>query len=79
MHGLGPASARMLREAGITKGEQLREIGAAEAFARVQFLNPSAVSLNLLWALHGAIYGVDWRSIDESTKARLKAEVGLKH
>jgi DNA transformation protein and related proteins len=74
--GLGPVSASMLREAGIETEDDLRAIGAAAAFARVRFHLPGRVSLNLLWGLHAALEGVDWRHIDAETKARLRREAG---
>lgn len=57
---LGPASESMLAKAGITSAEQLRKIGAVEAFHLVKEsgCNPS---LNLLYALHGALNNLSWR------------------
>jgi DNA transformation protein and related proteins len=71
---LGPQSAVLLREAGIETETELRALGAAAAYARVRFLCPNRASLNLLWALHGAIEGVDWRTLNAETKARLQHE-----
>ncbi|MDZ7812597.1 MAG: TfoX/Sxy family DNA transformation protein [Ideonella sp.] len=48
---LGPASAQMLRAAGLSDVAQLR------AFAQVRRSQPQA-SLNLLWALEGALTGL---------------------
>jgi DNA transformation protein and related proteins len=76
LRNLGPQSAVMLREAGIASAEDLRAIGAAAAFARVKFLFPRHATLHLLWALHGALHDLDWRSLDDETKARLKREAG---
>lgn len=75
LRNLGPVSANMLREAGISTAEELRAAGAVEAYMRVKFLFPRQASLNLLWALHAALEGTHWTRIDAETKARLKSAV----
>jgi DNA transformation protein len=59
---LGPKSARMLADAGITSLEQLHELGAVAAYARVKRAGCPA-SLNLLWALEGALSGLHWQEV----------------
>ncbi len=54
LRNLGPVSKRMLAAAGITSVQTLRELGAVEAYRRVRSRDPRA-SLNLLWALEGAV------------------------
>ena len=73
--GIGPRMAEWLCEAGIESESKLRSIGAAAAYARIKQQNPQAVTLNALWALHGAIAGIPWTSIPPEDKARLKREV----
>jgi DNA transformation protein and related proteins len=75
--GLGPASAAMLREAGIETVAELRALGAPAAYARIRFAAQRGATLNLLWGLHAALAGMDWRSIDAETKARLRREAGM--
>ncbi len=72
---LGPKSARLLREAGIASLEDLRAIGPVAAYCRLKFTDARSVSLNMLWALHGAVKDRDWRDLAPQTKARLRAEV----
>lgn len=59
---LGPASARMLAAAGIVSVAQLRELGAVGAYLRVRHAGGRA-SLNLLWALEGALTGRPWQDV----------------
>lgn len=59
---LGPKSQAMLRAAGIGSLVQLRQLGSVRAFARVKTVNGSA-SLNLLWALEGALTGLPWQQV----------------
>lgn len=67
---LGPRSVASLAAAGITSLERLQGLGAVRAFVRVRSLNPS-VSLNLLWALEGALTGRRWQEVAETDRASL--------
>lgn len=71
---LGPVSAKLLLEAGFENFNQIKEFGAATTFLRVERLG-KPVSNNLLWALQGAIEGVDWRGIDSRKKQQLLDEL----
>ena len=64
----------MLATAGIATAEHLRAAGAAAAFVAVSEAGHSP-SRNLLWSLHGAIHGIDWRNLDDESKRRLLDEV----
>ena len=64
----------MLAEAGIHSLDDLCAIGAVEAFEAVREHRPE-VSLNLLWALQGAIDDVDCRTLSQETKQRLKGDL----
>jgi DNA transformation protein len=65
MRGLGPKTEEMLAPLGITTAEQLRASDPFDVYARV----PGA-SLNLLYALIGAIEGQHW--IDVKRERRLE-------
>jgi DNA transformation protein len=67
---LGPVSARRLAEAGITSVAALRRLGAIEAWRRVRGHWPGA-SLNLLWALEGALTGRGWQEVARTERTRL--------
>jgi hypothetical protein len=68
--GLGPVSKRMLAAAGITSIEALRRLGAVEAYRRVRAHDPRA-SLNLLWALEGALTGRPWEDVARNDRLSL--------
>jgi len=74
LRNVGPKSAILLRAAGIDSLEKLREIGAVAAYRRVKFVEPRAVSLNMLWALQGALTNRDWRDVPPGEKDRLRAD-----
>jgi DNA transformation protein len=67
---LGPKSQEMLAKAGIKTEAQLRKLGAVRAYAKTKAVCPKA-SLNLLWALEGALTGKDWKAVAESERASL--------
>jgi DNA transformation protein len=54
---LGPKSRKMLAAAGITSLAQLRELDLVVAYAKVRRTGSKA-SLNLLWAIEGALSGM---------------------
>jgi predicted flap endonuclease-1-like 5' DNA nuclease len=62
LRNLGPASQAMLAAAGVTSVAMLRRLGAVEAFRRVR-ANDARASLNLLWALEGALTGRRWQDV----------------
>ena len=60
----------MLRSAGIRSAAQLQRLGSVRAFVQVQAagLRPS---LNLLWALEGALTGLPWQQVARFERTRL--------
>lgn len=71
---LGPASAAWLREAGIHTPEQLARLGPVEAFMRVQETGRRP-SVNLLYAVAGALEGCRWDRLPEGTRGALLIEL----
>ena len=69
---LGAASAEWLRQVGISTLEDLTALGSARAYVRVQKLNVKP-SLNLLYALEGAIRGSHWLEVKRNSKTELLA------
>jgi DNA transformation protein and related proteins len=67
---LGPKSAEVLARAGITSLEQLRQLGSVPAYVRAKRTGAN-VSLNLLWALEGAITGLPWKEVARTHRTSL--------
>lgn len=67
---LGPKSQLALTSAGITGVEQLRQLGSVAAYAKVK-RSGGAVSLNLLWALEGALTGIRWQEVARLNRTSL--------
>ncbi|MFZ2990068.1 TfoX/Sxy family protein [Ideonella sp.] len=59
---IGPRSKQMLALVGITTLAQLQELGAVPVYCQVRRAGAKP-SLNLLWALEGAILGVHWQEV----------------
>ena len=70
LRNLGPKSEVMLRQAGISTVEELRELGAVKAYALVKRSGVNA-SLNLLWAMEGALSDRPWQEVAKSDRLSL--------
>jgi DNA transformation protein len=66
----GPKSQQMLAQAGIKTIEQLRELGAVRAYVQVKRAGTNA-SLNLLWAMEGALTGRHWQDVAKKDRLSL--------
>ncbi len=72
---LGEESAARLEAVGIGSLLDLEEAGSVEAYQRVNERFPEETSLNLLWALEGALLDVSWLDIPPERKEELRAEL----
>ena len=72
MKNIGKEMARKLAAVGVASPEALTEAGAKGAFFRLKTLYPS-VCLVHLYALEGAVRGVDFNELPQETKQDLKA------
>jgi DNA transformation protein len=60
----------MLVRAGIRSVSQLERLGAVRAYAQVKASGQRA-SLNLLWALEGALTGIPWQVVAKNHRLSL--------
>lgn len=67
---LGPKSRAMLRSAGINSLAQLGQLGSVRAYRQVKVSGANA-SLNLLWALEGALTGLPWQIVAREHRTSL--------
>ncbi|MFZ5636013.1 MAG: TfoX/Sxy family protein [Pseudomonadota bacterium] len=70
LRNIGPKSAAWLRQVGLRTEEDLRAIGALEAFMRVKRAGFKP-SLNLLYALEGALLGCHWQEVPSERRSEL--------
>lgn len=72
---IGEKSARWLESVGIHSPEDLYDMGAAEAYKRVKSAYPDLVSLNMLYALQGALLDLPWNELPADIIEKLQKEV----
>jgi DNA transformation protein len=84
LRNIGPQTARRLAEIGIETRDQLAKNGIEETTRRLlfRFGGEARLSINLIYALEGAIHDHDWRDITTARKQalseyfkRIKAEI----
>ncbi len=71
MRNIGPEMARKLAAVGVRSPGELAEAGAKDVFFRLKTLYPN-VCLVHLYALEGAVRGVDFNALPREVKADLK-------
>ncbi|GAV19163.1 hypothetical protein MMIC_P0092 [Mariprofundus micogutta] len=74
MRNIGKVSRLWLREIEVYNLNDLKACGAIAAYHMIKSIHPNA-TLNLLWALEGAILDIDWREIPESRKHELSKQL----
>lgn len=70
---LGAVMVQKLKEAGIETPEQLRAMGAKQAWKRIRAGADPGICFSALQALEGAVRGVRWHDLPTGTKQDLKA------
>ena len=72
---IGAKSAERIVAVGVTDVETLRDLGPAVTFHRVKTAFPNDISLNLLWALQGALMDIHWHCVPSDLKRQLLQEL----
>ena len=73
LRNVGPKSAAWLRQVGLRTREDLAAIGAVDAYMRVKRAGFKP-SLNLLYALEGALCDCHWQDVPEARRTELVAQ-----
>lgn len=68
---IGPKSETQLAEIDIHTLDDLRRLGAIEAYARLRFRHGRSINRNMLHALAAALADVDWRQLAPEHKLEL--------
>jgi DNA transformation protein len=74
LRNIGPTSLRRLAAVGIHTLDDLKQVGVVNAYNLVKAHGYHA-TLNLLWALQGALMGVHWAKVPARVKQQLKARL----
>jgi DNA transformation protein and related proteins len=75
LRNLGAQSSQWLAAVGIETEEDLAQLGAVEAYRRARAAYPERVSLNLLWALEGALLDLPWNALPPEVKDDLRRQL----
>ena len=75
LRNIGPKSSRWLEAVGVRNLEDLEQLGVVETFLRVRDAG-FTTSLNLLWALQGAVMDIHWSELPPELKEELRLQVG---
>ena len=70
MRNIGPKSAAWLRQVGLRSFEDLQRVGSVDAFAKIKRAGFKP-SLNLLYALEGALLDCHWQQLPEARRGEL--------
>lgn len=70
MRNIGPKSAAWLRQVGLRSFEDLQRVGSVDAFAKIKRAGFKP-SLNLLYALEGALLDCHWQQLPEERRNEL--------
>ncbi|MFA5589401.1 MAG: TfoX/Sxy family protein [Lysobacteraceae bacterium] len=69
---VGPKAVAWLRQVGVRTHEDLVEVGAVAAYVKCKRAG-FRPSLNMLYALEGALLGCHWQKVPEERRAELQA------
>ncbi len=72
---LGPRSEHWLQSVGIEDVDTLADVGPVEAYRRLRAAAVPGLSLNYLWAMEGALEGIDWRYLTPERRQELRDAV----
>ena len=73
LRNLGPKSAQLLSAIGITDRDHLARLGAIETCRRLRDAG-QPVSLNMAYAIEGALMDCDWREIPHEFRDQLRRD-----
>lgn len=68
---IGPTSAAWLAEVDIHTLDDLRAVGAVEAYGRLRFRFGRRINRNMLFAMAAALADTDWRHLSPEHKSEL--------
>ena len=75
LRNIGPKSAGWLESVGIHTIDDLFDFGAVKAYQMVKLAYPDRVTLNLLYALQGALLDLPWNELPHEMKAMLRRQI----
>jgi DNA transformation protein and related proteins len=74
LRNIGVKTAVWLHRINVFTRDDLEKVGAVEAYCLINS-QVDGTSLNLLYALYGALYDIAWHDLDENIKFNLQEQV----
>ena len=74
MRNIGP-HAKLLADIGIHTLHDLQQQGVLPTYRMLKARRPDRTSLNMLWALQGAVMDIDWRELPGPCKTALRQQL----
>ncbi len=75
---LGEKTSVWLQEIGIETEADLRAMGVIDAYIQLKARNPHKVNLMMLWAMQGALMGINCLHLPDEIKQELKQELQIR-
>ena len=77
LRNFGPESGKMLNQIGIYNLNDLKKSDLVDVYLCLEEIGTN-VSLNMLWAMVGAVMDIDWRDVPIEIKDELKDKIKTK-
>lgn len=74
LRNIGPKSERLLNLVGIHHLDDIQALGPVVTYLRLKTHFPEEVSLNMLYALQGAMLDIHWMDLPENMKEELRKQ-----
>ena len=72
---MGPKTEKWLADIDIHTEDDLRDMGVIEAYLKLKARDPLKVNLMMLWAMQGALMGLNCLYLPEEIKEELKQQL----
>jgi len=72
---MGPKTQKWLHDINIYSEEDLRRVGVVMAYCQLKARDPQKINLMMLWAMQGALMGINCIHLPQEIKDSLKEEL----
>ena len=72
---MGPKTQKWLHDINIHTEEDLHRVGVVTAYCQLKVRDPQKVNLRMLWAMQGALMGINLIHLPQEIKDSLKEEL----
>jgi len=72
---MGPKTEQWLAAIGIHTEDDLRNVGVIKAYCQLKAHDPMKINLIMLWAMQGALMGINLNNLPKEIKEDLKKQL----